>query len=494
VAIADDKSVADPSADPPKSEDKTAEPAEAKAAPKADDEAEKPEPPEKPEKLKLVSIEAPKITPTVRVARALYWMIWFVSIPLLFACVMVWALTPPSGVDQPGFFGWIQSAVREQPVPVGIGCFAIMEMALGAVRRRLPLSKWAYPPLREDLPPKLRGLFERSAALLDEAEQIQTLNEKAIVRDLSSKERKRLADSLEALRLSMRVEKFDQDAFEEALVHADGEIDVHLGKWRKSEAREFVESILVAVGVALLLRTFVVEAFKIPSSSMVPTLLVGDHIFVNKFSYGPAIPYTKARIWTRMPPARGDVIVFAYPENMEQDFIKRVIALPGDRLETDEGHPVINGWKVPSCLAGGYAYDDQDTLPPHHEGDLFIEYLGDEAYLTFYDRGKDPQLNKGPWFVPPGQIYVMGDNRNNSHDSRAWFGGAGGGVPFENIKGRALFVWLSYRDTGIEWGRFGSPVMGRPRAPKGFESLQPAVEKCLRERPSSDKTKPPPHA
>ena len=496
MAIADDK----PASDPPK-EDKVAEESEREAPPAesakadaatakdADDEA--PEKPEKPERPKLVSIEAPKITATVRLARALYWLIWFVSIPLLFACIMVWALTPPSGVDQPGVFGWIQSAVREQPVPVGIGCFAIMEMALGAVRRRLPLSKWAYPPLREDLPPKLRGLFERAAALLDEAEQIQTLNEKAIVRDLSSKERKRLADSLEALRISMRVEKFDQDAFEEALVHADGEIDVHLGKWRKSEAREFVESILVAVGVALLLRTFVVEAFKIPSSSMVPTLLVGDHIFVNKFSYGPAIPYTKARIWTRMPPARGDVIVFAYPENMEQDFIKRVIALPGDRLETDEGHPVINGWKVPSCLAGSYAYDDQDTLPPHHEGDLFIEYLGDEAYLTFYDRGKDPQLNKGPWYVQPGQIYVMGDNRNNSHDSRAWFGGAGGGVPFENIKGRALFVWLSYRDTGIEWGRFGSPVMGRPRAPKGFESLQPGVDKCLRERPSPDKTKPP---
>jgi signal peptidase I len=487
VAIADDnKPVVDPDADPPPNEEKASEepePAEAKVAP-----AEKSD---KPEKQKLISIEPPKITAKVRIARALYWLIWFVSIPLLFACIMVWALTPPSGVDQPGVIGWIQSAVREQPVPVGIGCFALMEMALGAVRRRLPLSKWAYPPLREDLPPKLRGLFERAAALLDEAEQIQTLNEKAIVRDLSSKERKRLAESLDALKTSMRVEKFDQDGFEEALVHADGEIDVHLGKWRKSEAREFVESILVAVGVALLLRTFVVEAFKIPSSSMVPTLLVGDHIFVNKFSYGPGIPYTKARIWTRMPPARGDIIVFAYPENMEQDFIKRVIALPGDRLETDEGHPVINGWKVPSCLAGSYAYDDQDTLPPHHEGDLFIEFLGDEAYLTFYDRGKDPQLNKGPWYVQPGQVYVMGDNRNNSHDSRAWFGGAGGGVPFENIKGRALFVWLSYRDTGIEWGRFGSPVMGRPRAPKGFESLQPTVEKCLRERPPPDKTKPP---
>jgi signal peptidase I len=475
VATSDEKPVTEPAAP-----DDAPAPAEAKE-PAATNGA-------KPEKRALVSIEPPKITPALRLFRAVYWLVWFVSVPLLFAYLMVSNLTPPSGVDRPGIVGWIQSAVREQPVPVGIGCFAIMEMALGAVRRRLPLSRWAYPPLRADLPAKMRGLFERGAALLDEAEQIQTLNEKAIVRDLSSKERARLREALDALRDSMRAAAFNEEEFSDALVRADGEVDVHLGKWRKSEAREFVESILVAVGVALLLRTFVVEAFKIPSSSMVPTLLVGDHIFVNKFSYGPAIPYTHARVWTHMPPERGDVMVFAYPENMEQDFIKRVIAVPGDRLETKDGHPMINGWEVPSCLVGTYAYDDTDTLPPHHEGDLFIEYLGAESYLTFYDRSKDPQLNKGPWFVQPGQVYVMGDNRNNSHDSRAWFGGVGGGVPFENIRGRALFVWLSYRDTGIDWSRFGSPVMGRPRAPRGFD-LQAQVDKCLHDRPSQ--TRPP---
>ena len=450
-------------------------PAEAEAAPQPE----------------LVSIEPPKITPTLRLIRLGYWAVWFVSVPLAFACLMVWALTPPSGVEGAGALAWLQSAVREQPVPVGIGCFAVMEMALGAVRRRLPLSKWAYPPLRPDLPPALRGLFERAAALLDEAEQIQTTHEKAVVRDLSSKERTRLRESLEALRNSMRAAKFDEEDFNDALVRADGEVDVHLGKWRKSEAREFVESILVAIGVALLLRTFVVEAFKIPSSSMVPTLMVGDHIFVNKFSYGPAIPYTHARVWTHMPPERGDVMVFAYPENMEQDFIKRVIALPGDRLDTHDGHPVINGWEVPSCVVGAFAYDDPDTLPPHHEGDLYVEYLGKESYLTFYDRSRDPQLNHGPWFVPAGQVYVMGDNRNNSHDSRAWFGGAGGGVPYENIRGRALFVWLSYRETGVDWSRFGAPVMGRPRVPKAFAGLQPQLDKCVHERPAT--TNPPPH-
>ncbi|HEY1954813.1 MAG TPA: signal peptidase I [Polyangiaceae bacterium] len=486
-------SVSDSADEKPADEDSAKKEATEDAKPASEPVAEAKPQTEKP-KGKLVSIDPPKITPTVRLIRAIYWLIWFLSVPLLFACVMVWALTPPSGVDQPGLFGWIQSAVREQPVPVGIGCFALMEMALGAVRRRLPLSKWAYPPLRPDLPPRMRGLFERAAALLDEAEQIQELHEKAIVREVSSKERTKLRESLDALRTSMRVQPFDEDGFIDALARADGEVDVRLGKWRKSEAREFVESILVAVGVALLLRTFVIEAFKIPSSSMVPTLLVGDHIFVNKFSYGPAIPYTHARVWTKMPPNRGDVMVFAYPENMEQDFIKRVIALPGDKLETtQDGHPIINGWTVPFCLVGNYAYDDAEMLPPHHEGDLFIEFLGKEAYLVFYDRGRDPQIGHGPWIVPQGQVYVMGDNRNNSHDSRAWYGGVGGGVPYDNIKGRALFVWLSYRDTGVDWKRFGWPVMGRPKAPEGFSQLQPAVDKCLRERPSADKSTPPAH-
>ncbi len=489
--------------------DKTGEgevsPAEAKPATKVgedelpesskrrrEEEAEREEGSGRPEGLGASArIEVPKLTASMRVLRGIYWLIWFLSVPLVFACLIVWALTPPSGVEQSGVLGWIQSGVREQPVPVGIGVFALVEMAIGAVRRRLPLAKYAYPPLRPDVPEKVRGLFERGAALLDEADSIYATHEKAIVRELSAKERTRLRESLEGLRDAMRASPFEEDKFIDALTRADGEVDVHFGRWRKSEAREFVESILLAVGVALLLRTFVVEAFKIPSSSMVCTLLVGDHIFVNKFSYGPAIPYTHSRVWTHMPPDRGDVIVFAYPENMEQDFIKRVIALPGDRLETKDGHPMINGWEVPSCLVGSFAYDDPDTLPPHHEGDLYVEYLADESYLTFYDRAKDPQANKGPFFVQPGEVYVMGDNRNTSHDSRAWFGGKGGGVPFENIRGRALFVWLSYRDTGIDWRRFGAPVMGRPRAPEGFPQLQPQVDKCLRDRPSIDKTTPP---
>ncbi|RYG72659.1 signal peptidase I, partial [bacterium] len=353
-----------------------------------------------------------------------------------------------------------------------------------------------HPPSRPDLPPHLRGPVDRARALLEEAEILMRAHEKEIRRDLGSKDREKLRADLDELRRTMDATPFDEEAFVDALVRADGEIDVRLGRWRKSEVREYVESILIAVGVALALRAFVVEAFKIPSGSMIPTLQVGDHIFVNKFIYGPGIPGTHARVWTSMPPSRGDVMVFAFPEHPEQDFIKRVIALPGDKLEVKAGHPWLNGWEVPHCYAGIYSYSEYDGSIARHEGELFVEFLEDEGYLTLYDRvsagfALDYQ---GPFPVKAGEVYVMGDNRNNSHDSRMWWGGQGGGVPFANIKGRALFVWLSLPETGFDSSRLFAPVMGRPRLPEAMSALVPAVEKCFRERPSLDKTQPPPPA
>ncbi len=437
-------------------------------------------------------IPKPQTSFGARVARVVFWATWFGAVPFVFACMFVWGLTPPSGVEPGGLFGWLESFVREQPVPVGIGAFALMNVAIGFVRKRLPLASFAYPPLREDVPEDMRGPYERAAALLDEADMILATHSRAVTRDLTSKERDKLKDDLDALRETMQRMPFESESFVDALVKADGEVDVRLGRWRKSEMREYAESIFVAVGVALALRTFVVEAFKIPSGSMIPTLQVGDHIFVNKLSYGPAIPFTHTRLWTKMPPDRGDVMVFQYPEKMEQDFIKRVIAKPGDKLEAKNGHPWINGWEVPHCYVGVYSYDEPDALISHHEGDLYVEFLEDEAYLTLFDRSSGGYAEyQGPFLVKPGEVYVMGDNRNNSHDSRMWYGGAGGGVPFANIRGRALFVWLSYADQNVDWSRMGAPVMGRPRLPKQMVGLEPALTKCLRDRPAIDKTTPP---
>jgi signal peptidase I len=463
----------------------------APAAPQAEESAE----PGGPSRSRASRRNLP-VTHGRRIYKALYWATWFILVPFVLACLLVWGLTPPSGVEHSGVLGWIQSVVREQPVPVGIVAFTVFEMALWTAREYLPLAKFAHPPSRPDLPESMRAPFERARVLLEEAEAICAKNEKAIVREVSAKEREKLRTDLESLEDAMEVVPFEEERFVEALVRADGEVDVRLGRWRKSEVREYLESILVAIAVAMALRAFVVEAFKIPSGSMIPTLQVGDHIFVNKFTYGPAIPWTKNRVWTRMPPGRGDVMVFAFPEHPEQDFIKRVIARPGDKLEARSGHPIINGWEVPSCYVGLYSYMEVDSPLPHHEGDLYVEFLEDEAYLTLYDRatGGFPEY-QGPFYVKPGEVYVMGDNRNNSHDSRMWWGGQGGGVPFENVKGRALFVWLSVSESGIDWSRLGAPVMGRPRLPKAMKSLEPALDNCLKQRPPRGKTTPPqPHA
>jgi signal peptidase I len=426
--------------------------------------------------------EAPRPS---RLLRLVYWALWFGILPVVLGCVAVALLTPSGGAESTGPFGYVQSLVRAQPVPVGIVLFTAFEIALWAVRHELPFARHAHPPLRPDIPERTRADFERARALLDEADMLLTRNAKAIVRDVPLRERDRLRSDLDDLRAAMGRVPFDGELFMDAFERAAGEVDARLGRWRKSEVREYIEAIVMAVAVAFALRAFVIEAFKIPSGSMIPTLMVGDHIFVNKFSYGPAIPYTHSRVWTSMPPHRGDVIVFAFPEHPEQDFIKRVIAIEGDKLEARGGHPIINGWEVPSCRVGTWAYSDYDSPITRHEGDLYVEYLGNETYLTFYDRasGMFPDT-QGPYFAKKGEVWVMGDNRNNSHDSRMWFGGQGGGVPFENIRGRALFVWLSVSDSGVDWSREGAPVMGLPRLPPAASALEAQLDVCLRSRPA----------
>ena len=434
-----------------------------------------------------------------RFLRALYWAVWFGLLPFVLSGALVWALAPPSGVDHGSFLGAIESYTREQQIPVGIVVFTLFEMAFWAARHFLPLARFAHVPLRPDLPARCRPTYERATALLDEADALLEKHEKAIIRDLSARDREGLEKDLAELRAAMESAPFDEDLFNDAWVRADGQVDTRLRPWRKSEVREYLESILVAVLVALGLRAVVIEAFKIPSGSMIPTLQVGDHIFVNKFIYGPAIPFTHSRLWTSMPPARADVIVHAFPENTEQDFIKRVIALPGDTLEAKNGHPWLNGWEVPHCFVGIYSYTESNTetempAPPQkHEGDLFVEYLGERTYLTLYDHASGGfSDHQGPFTVQPGEVWVMGDNRNNSHDSRMWWNYKGGGVPYSYIRGRALFVWLSTYDGKSDWSRLGTPVMGRPRLPADMANLEPAMEKCFKDRPPVSETTPPP--
>ncbi len=230
----------------------------------------------------------------------------------------------------------------------------------------------------------------------------------------------------------------DFDKLRESMTSLDEGLDRHLASARKSTAREYAESIGVALAVALLLRAFVVEAFQIPSGSMIPTLEIGDHIFVSKFSYGIGVPFTNKRIAEFGDPKRGDVIVFRYPPDPSIDFIKRVVALPGETIELRRNQIFINGQPLArERVDGPCRYAEGRNPEDARECERWIERLDGSSHQTYQDPNQVPQ-DWGPVVVPARSVFVMGDNRDNSRDSRVW-----GFVPFANIKGRALIVWWS---------------------------------------------------
>jgi signal peptidase I len=204
-------------------------------------------------------------------------------------------------------------------------------------------------------------------------------------------------------------------------------LTVATGK-KKSAVREYIEVIGTAVLLALFIRTFVVQAFKIPSGSMKPTLLVGDHILVNKFIYGIKIPFTDRTLVSVTTPKRGDVIVFKFPRDTSKDYIKRVIGLPGDQIQLIDRRLLVNGKPV----------DD-----PH----AFYSLSGimPNSFLRHF----------GPITVPADHLFVMGDNRDESSDSRVW-----GFVPMPYVLGKAFLIYWSWDQSHIDvrWRRLGHVV------------------------------------
>lgn len=223
----------------------------------------------------------------------------------------------------------------------------------------------------------------------------------------------------------------------------------------KSFYKEWVEPFLIAAIVALFIRQFVVEAFKIPSGSMIPTLTIGDHLLVNKFIYGPRIPFTDTRIFTWKEPKRGEIIVFKYPENESKNFIKRIVGLPGDKIEIKKGILFINDQPVPIIAEGPLEEKEQGAGSPYYEKPrLFKEQLGSVKHDIIYLRDQSG-YDFGPKLVPAESVFVMGDNRDNSQDSRVW-----GFVKFEKILGRALIIYWSWDGDGrwVRWERLGKLI------------------------------------
>lgn len=426
-----------------------------------------------------------------KIYRLVFWPLWFVVIPLALAAITVSLLGAGDNALPEGAWGRLRYFVQDQKVPAIIVFFTLYEMFFYQFRYSIPLAERLGMAGRSGLPKNRRREYEHAGQLLDEVARVQRKHPKELNQKLPADERARLDSAMQQLAEVMARPTFDLEAFDSAYEEALNQSS-KLAPWQRGEVREYTESILIAVGVALLLRAFLFEAFKIPSGSMLPTLQINDHIFVNKFTYGPTIPFTKNRILSDLPPERGDIVVFEYPDpntdNARQDFIKRVIALPGDILEAEGGHPIINGWRVPSCLVG--TYTSADDFGYEKTGELFIEFLGDESYLTLYEQSR-ADGRQGPYRVAENEFWVMGDNRNNSQDSRLWRNGRGAGVPYENVKGRALFVWLSFNNQGndalgVTWDRLFTNVMGHPRLPKEAPaSLKAGIERCLAHPPSS---------
>lgn len=204
------------------------------------------------------------------------------------------------------------------------------------------------------------------------------------------------------------------------------EIEVS-SKSQRTIFQEYIEAFVVAVILAIIIRALFVQAFKIPSGSMYPTLEVGDHILVNKLVYGIRIPFTDLRWPVFRNPERGDVIVFTFPLDRSKDFIKRVVGVGGDVVEIRNKKVILNGTVVDETYAK-------------------LRYSDPRSYQAF----ESPRDNLGPVKIPPGYLFVMGDNRDESHDSRFWKF-----VPLTDVKGKAFLIYYSAGPFPmIRWERF----------------------------------------
>ncbi|MCP4199960.1 MAG: signal peptidase I [Proteobacteria bacterium] len=400
--------------------------------------------------------------------RRFWYFLWFVGIPFVLAWIVIDVL--------------VRNGILEE---VEVWYILLLSVILASVtyalRDNLPF--WRDPNLNSSYNKRLR---RKEAALL--LKNVRKILSKKGAR-VSNKGKSDLDAAISKLTACIR-DKNDEK-ITAAVQKLEKATDRYLAFAKKSAGREYVESIGIAIIVAIVLRLFVLEAFKIPSESMVPTLMVGDHIFVSKYRYGLSVPLSNKRLIRFANPKHGEVVVFLKPTMQERmgmspekaffpdetsmdgkDFIKRIVGLPGDIVEMKSDQLYINGKIVPRCPVGTQTYRTRTILGGWEDtkADLWIEQHGDFRY-TIIEEKNGNQDNFGPVTIRDDHVFVLGDNRDNSNDSRYW-----GSVPFDNIKGRAMIIWWSnLRPYGFQWSRVGTFIMNTPKLD---EQQKAALAQC----------------
>ena len=216
---------------------------------------------------------------------------------------------------------------------------------------------------------------------------------------------------------------------------------------------DYARSLFPVFLIVFVLRSFIFEPFRIPSSSMLPTLEIGDFLLVNKSVYGVRLPIINKKIISISDPERGDIFVFRFPKNPSQNYIKRVMGLPGDVIEYRQKRLFINGEEVRFDQAKNYDFLDA-SMSKHAVTQVTAKLSNDVIHRVLVNPQRPS--SSGRWTVPEGHYFAMGDNRDHSADSRSW-----GFVPEENIVGKAFFIWFHYdsvTDRGVNFSRIGEPI------------------------------------